>query len=218
MSITIFLADSHGILRDGLRAFLQGEPDIEVVGDAANGLDAVQQIARLQPDVAVLEIVLPGLGGIEVVQQLRTVSPDTRVLILSTQTAHDTVYHALHAGACGYLLKEASGRELATAIRTVWADERYLHPKIANQLIDDHLRRPQSPEHAKPWRYLTSSEQGVLQLVVEGKTTRQIAQILSLSPHKVEKHRSRLMQKLGTNTLPILVNATATQGLALPEL
>jgi DNA-binding NarL/FixJ family response regulator len=213
MTITVFLADDHTLLREGLRVLLEREKDIQVVGDAADGLDAVRQIAQLQPDIAVLDILMPYLNGIETTQHLRSESPHTRVLILSMFGSREHIYRALQAGASGYIMKDAIHDEIAQAIRMVWAKQRYLSPAVAAELIDDYLTVCPPPEERDPLDLLSLREREVLQLVVEGHTSQQIAQTLALSLHTVDSYRSRLMQKLGLTNLPALVKFAIRRGL-----
>jgi DNA-binding NarL/FixJ family response regulator len=210
--ITVFLADDHAVVRDGLRVLLETQPDISVIGDAANGRDAVHQVAQLRPDVVVMDIAMPDLNGIEATQQIYEVCPSTQVIILSMHSTNEHVFRALQAGARGYLLKECAGIEVVNAVRAVHADHRYLSQKISDRLIDDYVRQRRVTD-VSPLARLSPREREVLQLVVEGKSSAEIGDILSLSSKTVETYRSRLMQKLGISDLPSLVKFAVQHGL-----
>ena len=205
MSITVFLADDHAVLRDGLRALLTAQPDLDVIGDAPNGRQAVRKVSQLCPDVVIMDITMPELNGIEATEQIRRHCPSTQVIILSMHSTAEYIYRALQAGARGYVLKESAGAEVGDAVRAVHAGRRYLSQKISDELIDDYLLQRQTRELASPLSLLSPREREILQLVVEGKSSVQIAEILSLSPNTIDTYRSRMMQKLNINDLPGLV-------------
>jgi DNA-binding NarL/FixJ family response regulator len=213
MSITIFLADDHAVVREGLRFLLEAEADLKVIGDAANGRDAVHQVALLQPDVAILDIAMPELNGIEATEQIGDVCPASQVIILSMHATSEHVFRALRAGARGYILKESAGIEVVKAVRSVHAGWRYLSQKISDRVIDDYIRQRQSSEGSSLLAGLSLREREILQLVVEGKSNGEIAHILSLSPKTVESYRSRMMQKLAIADLPTLVKFAIQHGL-----
>jgi DNA-binding NarL/FixJ family response regulator len=213
MSITVFLADDHAVVRDGLRVLLEAQPDIRVIGDAANGREAVRRVAQLRPDVVVMDIAMPELNGIEAAREIGRVCPSTQVIILSMHSTTEHIFQALQAGARGYLLKESAGIEVVNAVRAVHADHRYLSQKILEGLVDNYVRQRQAAEAKSPLARLSPREREVLQLVVEGKSSAEIADILSLSPKTVEAYRSRLMHKLGISDLPALVKFAIQHGL-----
>jgi len=213
MTITVFLADDHAIVRDGLRAFLSAQTDIEVVGEAGNGRDAVQRAIELCPDVAVLDIAMPGLNGIDATRQIRRASPATQIVILSMHSTTVHVFHALQAGARGYLPKESAGAELVEAIRAVHAGHFYLSQETSDKMIDDYVRQCQAAGAQGPLASLSQREREVFQLLVEGKTNAKIADILSISHSTANTYRSRLMQKLGVSDLPGLVKFAIQHGL-----
>jgi DNA-binding NarL/FixJ family response regulator len=217
MTIRIFLADDHGLVRAGLRLLLETQPDLSVIGEAADGRQAVYEVARLRPDIAVLDITMPALNGIEALRRIRTECPGVGIIILSMHNTHQHIYRALKAGARGYVLKEAAGDELIEAIRTVYAGGRHLSPKISDELIEDYLAQHGPGEMENPIERLSSREREILQLVAEGKTSLVIANLLALSPKTVETYRSRLMQKLALNDLASLVKFAIQQGLVTLE-
>ena len=213
MSITVFLADDHAVVRDGLRSLLEAQPDINVIGDAANGRETVRRVVQLSPDVAIIDIAMPELNGIEAAQEIGEVCPSTQIIILSMHSTNEHVFRALQAGAQGYLLKESAGIEVIKAIRAVHTGRRYLSQDISDQLIDDYVRQRQTTEAKSPLARLSLREREVLQLVVEGKSSAEIADDLSLSAKTVETYRTRLMRKLGINDLPTLVRFAIQHGL-----
>lgn len=217
MSIRVFLADDHAVVRDGLRALLEAQDDITVVGDAANGRQAVDQVRKLRPDVVVMDIAMPELNGIEATQQIRESCPSTQVVILSMHSSPEHVFRALQAGARGYLIKESAGKEVAMAVRALHAGRRYFSRQITDTVIDDYIHQRQFSSDQSPLGSLSPREREVLQLVVEGKSSVEIAEILFLSPKTVETYRSRVMEKLGIHDLPGLVKFAIQQGLTTLE-
>ncbi len=217
MSISIFVADDHAIVRQGVRSLLETQGDIEIVGDADNGRDAVSQVIQLQPDVAILDIAMPKLNGLSAAQQIREVCPPVQIIILSMHATTEHIFHALKAGARGYLLKESAVAEIVDAIRAVYAGRLYLSKKISDRVIHDYINQREMAEMATPLSRLSQREREVLQLVVEGKTNTEIADILSISPRTVDTHRSRMMHKLGLDNLPQLVKFAIQHGLTSLE-
>ena len=213
MTITVFLADDHTLVRDGLRMIIEAQPEMKIVGDAANGRDAVNRIRELCPDVAVLDIAMPELNGIEAARQLYEVCPETRVIVFSMHNNSKHIFYALRAGVRGYLLKEAAGAEVVEAIRAVYEGHRYLSQSISDKILDDYLNHQEIAEARTPLARLSPRELEVLQLVAEGKSSATIANILFLSPKTVETYRVRLMQKLNLDSLPGLVKFAVQHGL-----
>lgn len=215
MSIKIFLADDHAIVRDGLVMLLQAQPDLQVIGSADNGREAVRQIKQLQPDVAILDITMPDLNGLEAARQIREAGLDTRVIILSMHGSTSHVFEALKVGVKGYLLKASAGAMVVDAVRAVYRGQRYLSDEIMEQVIDHSLlqQSEQQDETPDPLASLSPREREVLQLVVEGKTSAEIAQIIHISPKTVETYRGNLMKKLGLHNLTELVKFAIRYGL-----
>ncbi len=213
MSITVLLADDHTIVRDGLRYLLEAQPDIKVVGDAADGREAVDLVAQLKPDVAIVDITMPELNGIDATLQMRQVCPSTEVIILSMHANTRHVARALQAGAHGYLIKESAGTEVIEAVRVVNAGHHYLSQAISDAVIDDYVSVCRNMESRDSLQSLSAREREVLQLVVEGRSSAEIANILNLSPKTVESYRSRLMNKLDISDIPSLVKFAIQQGL-----
>ena len=207
--ITVILADDHPVVRDGLCFLLNAQPDIKVVGTADNGHEAVQLAEKLNPNVAVMDIAMPLLNGIEATQQITSTCPHTRVMVLSIHFTSVHIQRALQAGAMGYLLKESAGEEVVEAIRTVHEGRRYLSRKIAETVVEDYVRQG----GGDVLEGLSPRERQVLQLIAEGKTSAEAAQILFLSVKTVETYRSRFMQKLGLKDMTALVKFAIQHGI-----
>lgn len=196
----VFLADDHGLVRDGLIALLEATGQYEVVGHCGNGLQAVRQAAQARPDVVVLDVELPGLNGIDVCRELKRKLPNTVVLVLSMHDNEEFVIRALQNGARGYLLKDSAGSDLAEAIRIVMAGQMFIGSSIDKSVLN-RLQRPLMD----PYDKLTSRERQVLQLIAEGKTNRKVAEALGVAVKTVETHRMRLMRKLDIHDQTTLV-------------
>ena len=194
-NIRVLLADDHTILRDGIRALLDDQADIEVIGEAQDGQATVKMTAQLQPDVVVMDIAMPLLNGLEATRQIQRDFPQVKVLILTMHENEEYIRQVLAAGALGYVLKDAAARDLLGAIRAVYQGEAVLSPAITRLVIEDYLRwgdiRPPDSTNG-----LTSREREVLQLIAEGYTNKEIAEILCLSIKTVQSHRTNLMSKL----------------------
>lgn len=210
MTVTVMLADDHAVVRDGLRSLLEGGQDLQVVGVAGNGRDAVAEAQRLRPDIVIMDIAMPELDGVEATRRIVEKCPDTRVLILSMYLSAEHIHRALQAGAQGYVLKESAGDEVIEAIRALRAGKRYLSHRITETVIDDYLR---DGANVSPIDSLSLRERDVLQLVVEGRTNAAIAQALSLSPKTVETYRARIMRKLKVRDTVELVKFAMRHGL-----
>ena len=217
MPIKVFLADDHAVVREGLSLLLDTQAGITVVGEAADGRKAVRQVERLCPDVVVMDIAMPGMNGIEATAQIRNICPSTQVVILSMHSSAEHILRALRAGALGYLLKESAGKELIQAVQTVYGGRRYLSRQIAESVIDDYISGSPATQAKNLLESLSSREREVLQLVAEGKSSTEIAEVLYLSPKTIETYRSRLMHKLGISDLPGLVKFAIQQGLITLE-
>lgn len=213
MTITVFLADDHTVVREGLRAYLDAKSDIRVVGEAGDGREAIEQICDLEPDVAVLDIGMPKVNGIEATEEICRRCPSVAVVILSMHSTNEYVFRALQAGASGFVIKESAGRELINAVRTVHTGHRYLSRKLSDQLIEDYVERREAVKEKTPLDELSEREQQILKHIVEGKTTAEIAESLSLSATTINTYRSRLMKKLNISDLPSLVKFAIRHGL-----
>jgi DNA-binding NarL/FixJ family response regulator len=206
--IRLLLADDHAILSAGLRALLGYYDDIEIVGEARDGSEAVELVAELRPDVVLMDIAMPGLDGIEATRLIRQQHPDTRVLVLSQHRERQYVMAVLKAGASGYILKRALGSDLLEALRTVASGDTYLHSEVSTVLVEE-VQCPEEP--------LTPREAEILEHIVGGETNAQIAASLSLSTKTVEWHRSNLMGKLNAHNAAELVRIALERGLVADE-
>ena len=207
---TVLLVDDHAVVRDGLRALLAQASDLQVVGVAGNGRDAIGEAQRLNPDVVVMDVSMPDLDGVEATRRIRERCPDTRVLILSMFLSSEHLFRALQAGAQGYVLKESAGDEVVEAVRAVRAGKRFLSHRIMETMIDDYLREGVT---VSPIDSLSLRERDVLHLVVGGSTNAEIARSLSLSPKTIETYRARIMKKLGVRDTVDLVKFALRHGL-----
>jgi DNA-binding NarL/FixJ family response regulator len=213
MTIKLFIADDHAIVRDGLRALLEANPEIAVVGDAGDGQEAVRQVELLRPDVVIMDISMPGQNGIGATEKILADCPQTRVIILSMLGTPEHVFRALQAGAAGYLLKESAGREVMQAVLAVAAGQVYLSQAVTQTLISDYLQHRAPAEKSGPLDILSQRERQILELVIAGKTSAEIGTVLFLSPKTVESYRSRMMRKLGLPDLPALIKLAIQEGL-----
>jgi two-component system response regulator NreC len=210
--ITVVLADDHQVVRQGLRALLEAESDFEVIGEAGDGLEAVQLAERLRPGVLVLDLMMPGLSGLQVTRQVSRRSPHTRIVILSIHANEAYVLEALQNGASAYVLKKSSVDELVRAIREVTAGRRYLSPPLSEHALEAYVQRSRDST-MDPYAMLTDREREVLHLVAEGHTNAEIAARLSLSPRTVEMHRANLMRKLDLHSQADLIRYALQRGI-----
>ena len=206
--IRILLADDHVIVRQGFRMILAAQPDMEILGEASNGREAVEQAERLQPDVVVMDVAMPDLNGIEATRRMATAAPRARVMALSMHKDSVYVREILKAGARGYLLKDAFDRDLLAAVRAVARGEGYLSPSVSDAVLNDYRRHV-----TDPLDLLTSREREVLQMIAEGKTNKEVATTLGLSVYTVDAHRGRIMEKLNVHSASELVRVALRHGL-----
>lgn len=212
MTIKIMLADDHHVVRQGLRALLEAEPDFEVVGEAADGLEVIPLLESLQPEVLLLDLMMPGLNGLTITHQINQRAINTRVLILSMHANEAYVLEALQHGAAGYVLKKSQADELVHAIREVVAGRSYLSPPFSEHAIRAYKQKTTAVAQ-DPYDTLTTREQEVLHLAAEGLTNADIAQRLVISRRTVEMHRANLMDKLGLRTQTELVRYALWKGI-----
>lgn len=208
--IRIVLVDDHQILREGLRALLNGEPDLRVVAEASRGQDAIALVAQSQPDVAVIDLGLPDMSGLEVIREIRKQHGAVRLIVLSMHTQREFVLQAIDAGCDGYVPKSTAHSSLFEAIRTVHAGERFLHPKVASVLMETRARPSTETEQLNA---LSGRERDVLRLTAQGYISREIAEQLMLSPKTVETYRQRAMEKLGLQHRADLIRYALRAGL-----
>ena len=211
--LRVLLGDDHTVLRQGLRKILEDRREWRVVAEAGNGRDAVREAIELSPDVAVLDIGMPLLNGIEATRQIVRRAPGVRILILSMHSDQAYVTQAVQAGARGYLLKESAGSELIAAITAVAAGKTFFSPAVAQVVFDDYVRSLAERGITDRYDALSEREREVLQLVAEGKSSKEIADVLSISPATVETHRTHLLQKLGLRNTAEVVRYAARRGI-----
>lgn len=212
MHIRILIADDYAIIRDGLRSLLEAQAGLSVIDAVSDGRQAVDVVRQLKPDIVVMDISMPVLNGIEATREIRKISPGTQVIILSMYNSREYIYRAFRAGARGYLLKETAGAEIANAVFEVYSGKHYLSQRVTDLMVDNFVMLGQQAEF-DPLDQLSPREREVLQLVVEGKTSAEIGQMLSISSKTVDTYRSRIMGKLNIADLPNLVKFAIQHGL-----
>ncbi len=219
--LRVLLADDHTLVRAGLRLLLEREAGVQIVGEASDGHEALQLSKTSQPDIILMDLSMPRLNGLEATARVTRACPQTRVIILSMYDTPDYVVQALRAGAAGYLLKDAATAELELAIRAVARGEMYLSTAVSKPVITDYLRHLESgskdaDRDTRPATLLTPRQREILQLIAEGRATKEIATLLQLSPNTVETHRRRLMARLGVHDVAGLVRAAIRLGVIPP--
>jgi DNA-binding NarL/FixJ family response regulator len=216
MSIRIIIADDHEIMREGLRAMIEKQPDMEIVAEAENGRTAVKLAREQKPDVFIMDVSMPDLNGIEATRQIVAEVPKVKVLALSMHSDSQFVSEMLTAGVSGYLLKDCAFEELTRAIYAVFKNQSYLSPSIAHTVIKDYVQQ-QSADESTASSILTAKEREVLQLIAEGHTTKQIASSLHVSVKTIETHRKKIMEKLNIHSVAELTKFAIRQGLTSLE-
>jgi DNA-binding NarL/FixJ family response regulator len=211
--IRIILADDHAVMRRGLRLVLEQQEDFEVIGEAADGREAVRLAESLKPDVAVLDITMPNLNGIEAAFQISAKEPGVAIVVLSMHADEGYVLRALKAGARGYLLKESPESDFLRAIRSVMDGKAFFSPVVSRMLVEDYVRQLQEKDIEDSYDLLSLREREILQLVAEGKTNKEVANMLHLSPYTVETHRSNILGKLNLHSVPELILYAVRKGL-----
>lgn len=211
--IRVLIADDHAIVREGIRLILALHDDIEVVGEAADGSEAIDKVGKLSPEVVLMDIAMPGLGGLEATLEVTKMRPESKVLVLTQYDDAEYIYRFLKAGAAGYVLKKAVGTELVSAIRAVSQGKSFLDPAIVDKVVKGFLEQPDVAESEILYDSLSDREKQVLKLVAEGHTSRQIADVLSLSIKTVMTHRLNLMEKLAIHNRAELIKYAIRKGL-----
>lgn len=211
--IRVLIAEDHTIVREGIRMILAAQPDIEVVGEADSGHEAVAQARVLQPDVVVMDISMPGMDGIEATRLLKRTFPRMEVVVLTVHKSDEYFFQVLQAGASGYVLKGATSKDLVDAVRTVAHGEVFLYPSVAKRLLEDYLSRVETGEVEDSYGGLTAREREVLILIGEGLSDREIAEKLFISPSTVQTHRAHIMEKLHLRSRAELIKYAIRRGL-----
>lgn len=211
--IRVLLADDHAIVRQGVKMILTNEPDIEVVGEAEDGLQAVDMAKTLKPDVAVLDISMPGINGIEATRQIKAAVPNVQTLALTMHDDDTYVFQLLKAGGSGYVLKRAAATDLVQAIHAARRGDAFLYPSVAKAVVTDYLKRLEGGEGRASYDGLTEREREILTLVAEGATNQEISQKLYISVKTVQTHRTHIMEKLNLHDRTMLVRYAIRKGL-----
>ena len=212
MSLKILIADDHKIFRDGLRSLFDNRPDMDVIAEAENGRTAVQMAKKLNPDVVIMDISMPDLNGIEATSRIVDQAPNVKIIALSAYSSSRFVVEILKSGASGYLLKDSAFEELLNAIDIVVANQKYLSPKITGSILNNYVLH-NSTNSSSAFSILTARERETLQLVVEGKNTKQIASILHVSTKSIEMYRRNIMKKLDLHSIAELTRYAIKEGL-----
>lgn len=209
--IRVLLAEDHTIVRKGLRSLLEDEADIEVIGEAENGREAVRKVGQLRPDVVVMDISMPRLNGLEATRQIKKLFPEVKVLILTMHANEEYIFQILRAGASGYVVKQAVVTELVSAIQTVYRGDSFLSPSISSKVIEEYIRQAEAMAK-NSYDKLTNREREVLQLIAEGHSTPEIAELLHISEKTVRAHRAHLMDKLDIHSTAGLTRYAIRKG------
>jgi DNA-binding NarL/FixJ family response regulator len=210
---TIVIADDHTLFREGLRALLSAHDDLNVLGEAENGREALRAVAEHKPDLLLMDLSMPTMGGLEAIRELKGQAPATKILVLTIHETEEFVLEALHAGASGYILKDATHDELVLAIRSVLRDKRYLSPDVSAKVIEGYIDGRQTVKSTSSWDSLTLREREILKLIAEGRKNKEIAEVLFLSAKTVAKHRANLMSKLDLHSASALTAYAMERGL-----
>lgn len=215
--IRILIVDDHVLVREGLRNLLEGQSDIEVVGEATDGNEAVEKVPKLKPDVILMDITMPGMNGLEATRLIKEQSPEVKVLVLTMHESDEYFFKMLSAGASGYFVKGGSSSELISAVRAVNRGDVFLYPTMAKRLLNDYLKRAEAGEEKESYDGLTNREREVLKLIAEGHTNQEVAELLVLSPTTVQTHRAHIMAKLGLRNHTELIKYALRRGLITLE-
>ena len=211
--IRVLVADDHTIVRDGICALLGLTPDIEIVGEAGNGREALEMVGKLMPDVVLMDIAMPIMGGLEATRRICKEFPGTKVLALTQYDDREYVFPVIEAGACGFISKTAASSELASGIRSVYCGDSFLSPSVARLLVEDYQHGATIRKSHDPYEQLTDREREILKLLAEGYTTQAIARMLVISTKTVEGHKTSLMAKLDLHTRVDLVKYALRKGI-----
>jgi DNA-binding NarL/FixJ family response regulator len=209
----VVIAEDYTILREGIRSLLSSNPDFEIVGEAEDGLQAIQRVERLKPDLILMDLSMPRMSGMDAIREIKKHCPGTKVLVLTVHKAEEYILATLQAGADGYVLKDATQAELVMAVRNVLAGKPYLSPGISEKVIEGYLNGRKTLKTTTPWGTLTQREREILKLIAEGYKNSEIAEYLYISVKTVEKHRANLMKKLDLHNTSTLTAFAIEKGL-----
>ena len=211
-NMKVLITDDHAIVREGLQAILKGESDIEVVGEATNGEEAIKKAKELQPDIVLMDRTMPGMNGREATRLITQQKPETKILVLTMHEEDDYFYRILEAGASGYFVKGGSFTELLSALRSVWHGDVFIYPTMAKKLLSNYLEGVKSGQEIEEYRKLTEREREILRFVADGRTNQEIAEQLFISPTTVQTHRAHMMAKLGLHNRTELIKYAIRHG------
>jgi two-component system, NarL family, response regulator NreC len=215
MSIRVLLVEDHTLVRSGVRSLLEASNEVQVIGEAANGREAVDLSRQLSPELVLMDVAMPELNGIEAARQIRAAQPDVRVVMLSMHEDQQYVFESLKAGANGYVLKASAFQELLLAISTAMSGKNYISPALSGTLMDDYVRRAQGDQKDSELAKLSGREREVLQLIAEGKSSAEVADLLHISVRTVDTHRHNLMSKLEIHSIAGLTKFAIRHGLCI---
>ncbi len=215
--VRVLLAEDHTLVRKALRSLLEAETDIEVVGEAEDGREAVEQVGQLHPDLVLMDISMPSLNGLEATRQIRQRFPEVKVLVLTMHADEEHIFQILRAGASGYVVKKAAPSELISAIQTVYRGDTFLSPSVSRTVVQEYIRWAEAMEGEDDYSRLTPREREVLQLIAEGHSNREMAGMLHISVKTVEGHRANLMDKLDLHSTAELTQYAIRKGVICPE-
>ena len=216
--IKILLADDHTIVRQGLARLLEDQTDLRVVGEATNGLMALEKATALKPDIVIMDIAMPLMNGIEAAKRIRKQLPETKILILSMYSHEHYIHQLLETGISGYLLKDSSGRDIISAIKAAMKGETFLSPSISKKVVESYLSPQKSSSMEERYKQLSNREREVFQLIAEGHSTKRIGEMLYVSVSTVKSHKGNIMEKLGISNPIRLVHFAIKLGLVDPDL
>ncbi|MBI4691004.1 MAG: response regulator transcription factor [Nitrospirae bacterium] len=211
--IRVLIADDHALVREGIAAFLKMSSNIEVVGEAADGLEAIDGVKKLNPDIVLMDISMPKLGGLEAVTEIKKIRPDVKILVLTQYDDKEYIKRFLRAGASGYMLKKAVGKDLITAINAIAGGEAYLHPSIAASVIDEYVGTKKAEKIDDPYDILTDREKQILKLIAEGYTHKEMADTLGISVKTAIAHQTNISEKLDIHTRTGLIKFAIVKGI-----
>lgn len=212
-NIKVLLADDHAILRGGIKSLLEDQTDVQVMGEAADGLEAIQKVESLDPDIVIMDITMPRMSGLEATRSIKERFPNTRILVLTMHDSQDLFFQLLSVGASGYVLKEATPSELVGALHTVFDGGIYVSPSIGKKLATDYLERVQAGEETRSFGQLSKREREVLRLIAEGLANKEIADRLYVSANTVQTHRLHIMRKLDLHSKAELMKYAMRKGI-----
>ncbi|HSR10645.1 MAG TPA: response regulator transcription factor [Thermodesulfobacteriota bacterium] len=211
----IVIAEDHTILREGLRALLSSDPELDVVGEAEDGQEAIRVVEKFKPTLVLMDLSMPRMNGMDAIKEIKKRSPETKILVLTVHKTDEYIMATLQAGADGYVLKDSTNVELRLAIRNVLNGRFFISPGVSGKVIEGYLENKKPMKASTPWETLTAREKGILKLIAEGYKNKEIADFLCISVKTVEKHRANLMQKLDLHSVSALTALAIEKGLIM---